>query len=716
MKKVTAMLLTLCMLFALAACGREEPARAVPSAEANAHTPGEQAAAGEGEGVPVLLSQRVYPFPAGCTVRRAARIGNRLLIAGYSDGTPVLGTVDITLSPDGTAAFGETKMLALDTVSPYNESLKGIAAGGDGCFYLLTGEHAPVYMHKDELRTNDAYQGRLAVTKLSPAGETLDRMEINGWPEDSCYGLAVDAAGRIYVLGADYVASFEWGNDDIAIVKKPDCTMNSIALTAQGVVISLWERSGNRYYLLDSPQTLKELAFEDPGDEPCVSAGNMTMCQGLDGEYIISSNSRFAACDVASGAVRELYQWDYTAFPAGAESACRLGESAFVCTVGEDFLLSTATVTRPKTERSVVNIAALDMENSNVGGIAAELNDRQMQYEYRIIEYGREEAPRLIADIISGGKIDMVIHNNLLDVSSDAFLDLHPYIDRDLGRESFIPNILETLSDGERLHELWEGVEIRTLAARTADVAGRENLTPQDYRQIVDSSASYEAVFQNFMDKENLLGWAAQVGTVEYMNRLNGTCSFDSAAFAELLGWCGDMCAAMPEGSDAEPLDISQVVLTLERVSDPVRIKYIGLNFGQPFTFVGFPTGGRGLSYFTCADNGSMAIPANSRNIDGAWAYIRSRLSMECQSGIDFLPVMRRAFTRRTEGVLDQAESRQLFDLVSAVSGAQRCADRQILDIITENGRMYLAGDKSLEETVKNIQSRASLYMAEQYR
>ena len=65
-----------------------------------------------------------------------------------------------------------------------------------------------------------------------------------------------------------------------------------------------------------------------------------------------------------------------------------------------------------------------------------------------------------------------------------------------------------------------------------------------------------------------------------------------------------------------------------------------------------------------------MAIPANSRNIDGAWAYIRSRLSMECQSGIDFLPVMRRAFTRRAEGVLDQAESRQLFDLVSAVSGA----------------------------------------------
>ena len=715
MKKSLAIFLALCILFTSTACSKKDQIQSASTMETNPVSASEQAVAEDPEVVLLLNSQRVYPLPAGCSVRHLARIQNHLFITGYQEGTPVLGITDYQLNADGSAAFGETKMLELDTASPYHESLKGVAAGGDGCFYLLTGEHAPVYMYKDELRTNNDYQGRLAVLKFSPTGEMLDRMEINNWHGEVCFGLAVDTAGRIYVLGGDYVSSFDWGSNEVTTIKKTDCTMYSIELTGWGVVLSLWEQGENRYYLMESPERLRELDFENPGENLSVSVGNMPMCQGLDGEYIISANSYFVECDVETGNTREIYKWDYTAFPNGAESVCRLGENTFVCTVGKDFMLSTAMVLRPKTDTSVVNIAAFDMENSNVGGIVNELNKTQAQYEYRVIAYGKDESQRLLTDIISGGKIDLVIHNNLLDVKSDAFLDLYPYIDKDFGRDSFIPNVLETLSDNGQLHEIWEGVEIRTIAARTVDVEGRENLTPWDYQQIAADSSQYEAVFQTFMDKENLLKWVAQVGLVKYVDRQNGTCSFDDAGFVDLLGWCNDMCDTMPEGSNMVSLDISQVVLTLEMISDPVRIKYIRNNFGQPFTFVGFPTGGQGLSYYACTYNGSMAIPANSQNIDGAWTYIKSRLSMECQSSIDYLPVILQAFKRKAEGVLSQEESLQLLSLCASTNNAQRCADQQILDIIMENGRIYLAGDKSLEETVKNIQSRASIYMAEQY-
>lgn len=715
MKKILVLILTLCILFTLTACGKKEQVQSAPTMAVNGVPAGEQAMVEETESVLLLNSQRVYPFPAGCSVRHLARIQNHLFITGYQEGTPVLGITDYLLNADGSATFGETKMLDLDMSSPYHESLKGVAAAGDGCFYLLTGEHSPVYMYKDELRTNNDYQGRLAVLKFSQTGEMLDRMEINNWHGEISFGLAVDTAGRIYVLGEDEVSSFNWGSDEVTTIKKKDSTMYSIELTSQGVVVSLWEQTGNRYYLIESPEHLRELAFENPGENLSVSVGNMAMCQGLDGEYIISANSYFVECDVESCNTREIYKWDYTAFPNGAESVCRLGKNAFLCTVGEDFMLSTAMVPRPKTDTSVVNIAAFDMDNSNVGGIVNELNNRQTQYEYRVIVYGKDEIQRLITDIISGGKIDLVIHNNLLDVKSDAFLNLYPYIDKDFGRDSFIPNILETLSDNGQLHELWEGVEIRTLAARTADVEGRENLTPWDYQQIAADSGQYDAVFQTFMDKENLLRWVAQVGLVKFVDRQNGTCSFDDAGFVDLLGWCNDMCDTMPEGRDMVSLDISQVVLTMEMISDPVRIKFIGNNFGQPFSFVGFPTGGQGLSYYTCTYNGSMAIPSNSQNIDGAWAYIKNRLSMESQTSIDYLPVMLQAFTRQAAGVLNQEESQQLLDLVASTTSALRCTDQQILDIIMENGRKYLAGDKSLDETVKNIESQANLYMSEQY-
>lgn len=712
MKRTLALFLTICVLFSLSACGKGSPEAeqiSPETMETGLTAKPDAAAATE----LVLYSQKEYPLPGGCSVQGVARVGNRLMLYGYQNKVPILGLVDYQLTEDGTPLFTEAKLLPpLDAQSPYYTMVLGLTAGNDGCFYVLTGEHPPLYMSGGELQTNDNYQGKTAVLKYSPEGECLDSMELD-WPWDSRYGIAVDEDSRVYITGQDYVASFLWQSDMVQSREFSDGNVCSISMTSMGAVLSVWEKDF-KYYLMESPEQMRELTLNNPCDFPTLETGNLTMCQGLNGEYIISANSEFLACDIESNTTQDLYQWDYTDYPGGCQYACRLAENFLSCTVGEDFLLVTGMRSVPVSDKSTVRVALYDMEDSNAGGIISALNLQGGEYEYEKIEYSAGEEQRLLTDIITGGKIDLVIHNNLLDVSSGAFLDLYPYVDRDFGRDSFIPNILETLSDNGQLHEIWEGVEIKTLAARTADVEGRENLTPWDYQQMLADSGQYEAVFQGFMDKENLLKWVAQVGLVKYVERRNGTCSFDDPGFADLLGWCSYMGDTVPEGSGIS-LDISQVVLSLESISDPVRIKSIDSNFGQPFTFVGFPTGGQGLSYYTCTYNGSMAIPANSQNIDGAWAYIKNRLSMDCQSGIDYLPVNLQAFMRQAERVLSQEESRQLLDLAAHTTSARRCTDQQILDIIMECGRAYLAGDKTLEETVANIQSRASIYLSEQY-
>jgi hypothetical protein len=285
-----------------------------------------------------------------------------------------------------------------------------------------------------------------------------------------------------------------------------------------------------------------------------------------------------------------------------------------------------------------------------------------------------------------------------------------------LSRDDFIPGILEALNDNGQLYELWEGVTINTIAARAADVENIDSISPWDYQQILEENSQYEAIFQTFMDKENLLKWVSEVAVVEFIDCGTGTCNFDCSTFMDLLSWCEMMGDEIPDGSDGPNYDISQVILSLEPISDPARLKTIRNNFGQPYIFVGFPTGSKGLSYFTCSYNGSMAIPANSSNKLGAWAYISNRLSMENQLNMNYcLPVNRQAALREAEAVLTQDETQQLFDLMASTTGANRCADQQVKDIIMECGRAYLAGDKSLEETVKNIQSRSSIYMAEQY-
>lgn len=46
---------------------------------------------------------------------------------------------------------------------------------------------------------------------------------------------------------------------------------------------------------------------------------------------------------------------------------------------------------------------------------------------------------------------------------------------------------------------------------------------------------------------------------------------------------------------------------------------------------------------------------------------------------------------------------------------AETYNDTELQDIIFELGQVYLAGDRSLEDTVAQIQSRAKIYVAERY-
>lgn len=259
-------------------------------------------------------------------------------------------------------------------------------------------------------------------------------------------------------------------------------------------------------------------------------------------------------------------------------------------------------------------------------------------------------------------------------------------------------------------------MSVDTLAARASDVEGRENLSPQDYLEIMEQNDRYEAVFMTFMDKLNMLKWVAQLGAVKYVDRENALCSFDEPSFAQLLAWCGTMGDTVEEGSDVPYLELSQVVLSVEPISNPARLKSLEELFGEPCVFVGFPDGGSGFSCFNCDYGGSMAIPANSSNKEGAWAYIKEQLSMDKQMDIEYcLPVNRQALLRMAEEELSGEQVERFMGLLENTRGADRCSDSQVRDIILECGQAYLAGDKSLEETVELIQSRASIYVSEQY-
>ncbi len=112
-----------------------------------------------------------------------------------------------------------------------------------------------------------------------------------------------------------------------------------------------------------------------------------------------------------------------------------------------------------------------------------------------------------------------------------------------------------------------------------------------------------------------------------------------------------------------------------------------------------------------------MAIPANSRNKEGAWAFIRELLSEENQralAGKDGMPVLKDALQDVSAGASPRAQE-QLFDLLERTRWSQNNFDVELIEIIVAECQPYLHGEKTLDETVKGIQSRARIYIAERY-
>ena len=145
--------------------------------------------------------------------------------------------------------------------------------------------------------------------------------------------------------------------------------------------------------------------------------------------------------------------------------------------------------------------------------------------------------------------------------------------------------------------------------------------------------------------------------------------------------------------------------------------------------YIGYPNGGGGIHYYAL-DNDyensmTMAIPSNSRNKEGAWAFIRWTLSRSEQlklankssNGVPTpsMPVIFPVLREVTDLNTGERDTAQFYDLLERTKYAELSGDSTLRELIISSSQAYLAGEKSLEETVDIIQSRVGTYMAEQY-
>lgn len=209
----------------------------------------------------------------------------------------------------------------------------------------------------------------------------------------------------------------------------------------------------------------------------------------------------------------------------------------------------------------------------------------------------------------------------------------------------------------------------------------------------------------------------------------SSACDFDNADYIAILEAVRRI-KETPESKNPQDLDTTPVYVRMKEGTlytaaawiSSVRSLTIQENqAGSKLSVIGYPTvdGSCGTDFGL---NVPIGICSRSKNAEGSWAYIKYVLTGGSGTGIGmpvYVPYLQTQINEALQeesddGIkLTQADVDRFETLLSKVKTVA-VYDETILGIIESEAAPFFAGQKTAEETAKIIQSKVSLYIAEQ--
>ena len=726
--------LSLILIFSLCACGKAtEPGATQTTGNNNAVKAGNQTANGQGTSnaapdnsaivwVRVESQEEAYPFPEDMVIKSLARISSTLLMLAEGKETAHLGLADYTILEDGRPTISDVRELSIAPMPFEGEPiLYAVTAGGDRNFYLLAGNDV-----NNESTT-------LVIQQYSGTGEYLASMEIPEWDLITVSAFSVGKNGEFVLAVDDTIRVYRW-LDGLVKQTSGNYLVYSSSMSGSGLVVSTLSMEDHRgHYFLVNSQTgdLEALPFSDvdpSGDMSTVTfrlSGSVAPCQSLGDEYLINQGNSICLLDFEKDEAEPLIEWNPDTLNGAAIGAsCRLGENSFACLLDGRLILAWSHMVE-KRESGIVRVGVLDgAASQSLTRSVSRLNSSDCPYIYETTSFNcfEEESLNKFRAELASGAYDLIIFHDEINTSTSFFDDLYQYIDADeeLSRESFLPNLLDSLSIQGELHQMWNGVSIATMFAREDVVGAGRGLTVADCERLVSEHDDIQSILDNkFSDeaalKQDTLQNIAYLAMTAYLDKENATCSFDSEEFANLLSLCGRI-KANPDSTGTDFLLYSAWISSANDLAGYEQ-------HHGPCSFVGYPDGKDGIHYYQLPNdfenNMATAIPANSQNKQGAWYFIKTMLSRSNQLKIANtfgagMPVIYDVLKESSSNTANKKYTEAFYALLERTKYAELYGDATLREIIIDSSQAYLAGEKTLKETTQLIQSKASVYVAEQ--
>ena len=333
--------------------------------------------------------------------------------------------------------------------------------------------------------------------------------------------------------------------------------------------------------------------------------------------------------------------------------------------------------------------------------------------------------------------------------------DLWPYIEEDpgLGRgeNGLLKGVLEAPLQAAKinggLYAIFEKVQLHTLVGAKSVVGDHPGWTPEELLNIFAAMPDGSVILEDYHNwkdpsvKQRFFTSLLYGFSDLFIDWEEGKCFFDGDRFRSLL----ELTSCLPDQHDLERVCANQFEAQSEhfnRLRDGVvmledtgfgnmvewRTRYDWFFGGS--SYVGYPVDdGSSGSYFEPVGI-KLAMSSTCRNKEAAWLYMRQMYYSlgKYGQGIDVGKMLYRrelraamtdlCYTRiGTEIVqfppLTRKEHARIQELCDSTARSSLLVDQELVDLVMEAAGPYFAGDKTLDETVRLIQSRAELYVNE---
>ena len=382
----------------------------------------------------------------------------------------------------------------------------------------------------------------------------------------------------------------------------------------------------------------------------------------------------------------------------------------------------------------------------------------------KLSEGGKQGVDLLMTEITAGRGPDIIELGTSGETSQLSYRrlaeqgyleDLWPYIEEDpglgWGENGLLKGVLEAPLQAAKinggLYAIFEKAQLHTLVGAKSVVGDRTGWTPEElldtFAAMPDGSVILED-YHNWKDpsvKQRFFTSLLYGFSDLFIDWEEGKCFFDGERFRSLL----ELTSCLPDQHDLERVCANQFEAQSEhfnRLRDGVvmledtgfgnmvewRTRYDWFFGGS--SYVGYPVDdGSSGSYFEPVGI-KLAMSSTCRNKEAAWLYMRQMYYSlgKYGQGIDVGKMLYRrelraamtdlCYTRiGTEIVqfppLTRKEHARIQELCDSTARSSLLVDQELVDLVMEAAGPYFAGDKTLDETVRLIQSRAELYVNE---